>query len=117
MTTFLSKEVQAGLDAAIKRDRKRKSRLRVQAGEDVFPVLRFWDNGFSVDVEGTPKLRGLVDLFDGGKHLYQCLIVASSEEMGEMCYEFKRNTAALDKAPLDFCRGEAAPIALLSSND
>jgi hypothetical protein len=115
MTTFLSKEVQAGLDAAIKKDRKKKSRLRVQTGEDVFPVLRFWDNGFALDAETAPKLRGLVDLYEGGRHLYQCLIVASSEETGEMCYEFKRNTAAADKAPLDFYRDENAPIALLPS--
>ena len=39
---------------------------------------------------------------DGSKHLYQCLIVASQEEDGEMLYEFKRATVAEDQAPLDF---------------
>ena len=99
---------------ARKRDLRKKSRLRVHVGERVFTVLKFWETGFALDLEDAPKLRGLVDLFDGGRHLYQCLIVASQEENGEMQYEFKRNTAAVDKAPLDFYRDENAPIALLN---
>ena len=113
MSEFLPKEVREGLEAARKADLKKKSRLRVHAGEEIFPVLRFWDGGFALDMESAPHLRGLVDLYNGGVHLYQCLIVASSEENGEMVYEFKRNTAAVDKAPLDFYRDETAPIALL----
>lgn len=115
MTTFLPKEVQAGLDAARKQSLKKKSRLRVEAGSESHKVLRFWDKGFSLDAENAPHLRGLVDLYDGARHIYQCLIVASEEEAGEMRYEFKRNTAAADRAPLDFYRDENAPIALLSS--
>ena len=115
MTTFLSKEVQAGLDMARKQSLRKKSRLRIHAGEEIYPVLRFWESGFALDVDEAPQLRGLVDLFDGGKHSYQCLIVASEEESGEMIYEFKRNTAAVDAAPLDFYRDENAPIALLGN--
>ena len=113
MSDFLPKEVREGLEAARKADKARKSRLRVHAGEDVFPVLRSWNGGFALDAEGAPHLRGLVDLYNGGVHLYQCLIVASGEENGEMIYEFKRNTAAVDKVPLDYYRDEAAPVALL----
>lgn len=42
MTDFLPKDVQDGLDAARKRDLKRRSRLRVLAGDEVYPILRFW---------------------------------------------------------------------------
>jgi hypothetical protein len=114
MSEFLPKEVREGLELARKRDLRKRSRLRVHVGEEIFPVLRFWDTGFALDAENAPHLRGLVDLYDGGRHLYQCLIVASDEENGEMNYEFKRNTAAVDKAPLDFYRDENAPIALLN---
>jgi len=41
MLEFLPKEIADGLDAARRADRSRKSRLRVQVGEAVFPVLRF----------------------------------------------------------------------------
>ncbi len=111
---FLPKEVQAGLEKARKQSLRKKSRLRVHTGDDIFPVLRFWETGFSLDIENAPQLRGLVDLYDGGRHLYQCLVVASEEENGQMIYDFKRNTAAKDKAPLDFVRDINAPIALLA---
>ena len=112
---FLPKEVQAGLDAARKKDMKRKTRMRVRVGDDVYPLLRFEENGFSLDHSNAPHLRGLVDLYDGARHLYQCLIVASSEEGGEMLFDFKRNTAAVDKAPLDYTRPENAPVALIGT--
>ncbi len=113
---FLPKEVREGLEQARRRDLKRKSRLRLHAGDRVFPVLRFWRGGMAIDAENAPHLRGLVDLYDGGRHLYQCLIVASEEENGEMRYEFKRSTAAVDRAPLDFARAPDAPVALLGQD-
>jgi len=114
MTTFLPKEVREGLEQARMRDLKKRARLRVVVGDDVFPVLEFREGGFSLDIDNAPKLRGLVDLYDGSRHLYQCLIVASDEDGGLMRYDFKRSTAAVDKAPLDFAREENAPVALIS---
>ena len=111
--TYVSNEVRAGLDAARAKAAKRKTRLRVEAGPSYYPILRLWENGFSVDIEDAPNLRGLVDIHDGPRHLYQALIVASADESGERRFEFKRNTAALDAAPLDFARETLAPIALL----
>jgi hypothetical protein len=114
MTTYVPKAVQEGMEAARMAALRKSSRLRVAAGEAVLPVLRMWKDGFSVEAEAAPQLRGLVDLYDGSKHLYQCLIVASEEEAGEMRYEFKRSTMAADKAPLDFFRAPDAPAGLLT---
>jgi hypothetical protein len=113
MTTFFSKEVLEGLEQARKRDLRKKSRLRVAVGEEAFRVLELREGGFALDVEDAPKLRGLVDLYDGARHLYQCLIVASEEDGHLMRYEFKRATPATDRAALDFARDEAAPVALI----
>ncbi len=113
MLEFLPKEVREGLEAARRQDQFRKSRLRVHTGDEIFPVLRFWGTGFSLSAENAPHLRGLIDLYEGSRHMYQCLIVASEEENGEMSYEFKRATVAKDKAALDFVRPDDAPIALL----
>ncbi len=117
MSTYVSKEIRAELDAARIATLKKASRLRVQMGDNTYKVLRLWKNGFTVEAAQTPRLRGLVDIFDGANHLYQCLIVASQEETGEMEYEFKRSTAAADTAPLDFYRAPDAPIALLGHED
>ena len=116
MTTYVSKEVREGLEAARIASLKKASRLRVMLHDGRFvPILSLWKDGFSVDASEAPGLRGLVDLYDGGRHLYQCLIIASEEEFGETRYEFKRSTEAHDKAPLDFYRDPLAPIALLGS--
>ena len=113
MLEFLPKEVLEGLLASGQRDQNRKSRLRVQVGEAVFPVLRFWHDGLALDGRLTPKLRGRVDIYDGARHIYQCLIVASTVENGELICDFKRSTRVSDTAPLDFWRDETAPVALL----
>lgn len=92
---------------------QKRHRLRVEAAGQSYRVLRMTAEGFVLDATDAPNLRGLVDLYDGGRHLSQCLIVAAQEDAGEMIYDFKRNTAAGDGAPLDFVREADAPIALL----
>lgn len=113
MLEFLPKDIADGLAAARTREASRKSRLRVQVGDAVFPILRFWHDGFALDAGLAPKLRGLVDVFDGSRHIFQCLIVASSQEHGQLICEFKRNTAVRDTAPLDYWRDENAPVGYL----
>ncbi|MGO4907498.1 hypothetical protein ACEN2J_04110 [Pseudorhodobacter sp. W20_MBD10_FR17] len=113
MLEFLPDEVRDGLKAAKKREATRKSRLRVQVGGAVFPILRMWEGGIALDADFVPKLRGLVDVYDGAKHVFQSLIVASTVENGELICEFKRSTAVADKAALDFCRDENAPVGYL----
>lgn len=113
MSEFLPKEVREGLEAARKQSLKKKSRLKVRVGGHDFTILRYWDDGFSLDSQEAPHLRGLVDVYDGARHVSQCLIVASEEDDGEMVFEFKRETMAHDFAPLDYERGDA-PVALIT---
>lgn len=93
----------------------KKSRLRVEANGQSYRIERLTAEGFALDAVDAPKLRGLVDIYDAGRHLSQCLIVAASQDGDQMVYDFKRNTAAGDGAPLDFERAENAPIALLGN--
>lgn len=113
MFEYLPKELRDGIEMARKRDLKKKNRLRIRMDDQVFPVLRLWDGGFALDAEGAPVLRGLVDIYDGSNHIYQCLVIASEEAEGEMIYEFKRHTATTDQPPKDFHVDEAAPVALI----
>ena len=113
MTDFLPKEVMDGLRAAQRLDRRRKSKLRVHIDDNVFPILEFSENGFAVDTEQTPHMRGHVDIYEGPRHLYRALIVASSEEGDLMRYEYKRNTAASNTAPVDFETADPLSMAYL----
>ena len=116
MEAVLSKEIQAGLDAARLAALRRSSRLRIERDGKVFPVLRKWKTGFAIAAEDAPRLRGLVDLYDGGVHLFQCLVVAEAEAEGQMLYEFKRATPVADRAALDFVRRPDAPVALITDD-
>lgn len=113
MLEFFSKELREGFELARKRQNARKSRLRVQIGSEIYPVLRFWEDGLALDADQLPHLRGLVDVYDGARHLSQCLIVASTVENGQLICNFKRSTLVTDKPPLDFWRDENAPVAYL----
>jgi hypothetical protein len=47
MLEFLPEDIKEGLAAGKRRAAARKSRLRVQLGEAVFPILRMWDGGIA----------------------------------------------------------------------
>jgi len=110
----LPEEVLEGLRLARRRDLGRRNRLRLHVGDAVYPILRLWDSGFSLDPETAPHIRGFVDIYDGGRHLYQCLVICSSRENGERIYGFKRQTAVVERPPVDFARDAEAPVALLN---
>lgn len=114
MTTFLSAEVQAGLEEARKRGLHKSRRLRVEAGNQSYSVIRAWEGGFALRAETAPHLRGLVDLYDGARHLSRCLIVASEQDGPEMRFELKVVNEAASEQPVDFERADDAPVALIS---
>ncbi len=116
MTTFLPPDVQAGLDAARKKSLLRNNRLRIEAGDEEYRILRAWENGFALESDDAPYLRGLVDMYDGARHICRCLIVASGEEHGEKYFEYKLMTEATGEQPLDFYRPPDAPVALLEKH-
>ncbi|RME14912.1 MAG: hypothetical protein D6801_08300 [Alphaproteobacteria bacterium] len=109
----LPREIREGLEAARRRDLKRTKRLRVVVGPEAYPIFDFGENGFSVDLDTAPELRGLVDIHDGARHLYQCLIVRGEVENGRMRYEFKRHTPVSEGPARDFVVDENAPVALI----
>ena len=112
---FLPREVIAALGEATQREAKRRSRLRVHAGGEIWPVLRRWRGGFALDAAKVEHLRGYVDLYEGGRHIATCLIVASDVENGELICTVKRETKVSDRAALDFARDENAPVGYLPS--
>jgi hypothetical protein len=115
MSSFLPQSVRDELAAAQKQARRRRATRVVHVGDEAYPILEMTDRGFSVDAEDAPHLRGLIDIYDGPRHLYQALIVASEQAGDLMRYEFKRNTAATTRAPVDFETTAEIPVGLLPS--
>ena len=116
MTHFLSKEVLEGLELARKRSIRKKNRLRVRFDDEAFTIVRMSENGFELKRENTDHLRGLVDIYEGSRHLYQALIVATEDEGELRHFDFKRMTPASDRPALDYIRKTDAPVALLPRN-
>ncbi len=113
MDAHLSKEILDGIKRARKMALRKKNRLRVHVGEEIYPVLSLKSDGFEMESDAAPHLRGLVNLFDGGRHLAQCLIIHSEPEGDIMRYEFKRRTDVTDGPAKDFAVDQNAPVALL----
>ena len=116
MDMHLPPDVQEGLDKARRAALLKSSRLTVEVGGVSYRILRAWPGGFALDAADAPNLRGLVDLYDGPRHLSQGLIVTASEEGGEQHFEYKRMTQVSDGQPVDFVRAPDAPAALLEDS-
>lgn len=114
MSTYMSREVLEGLTRASLKAAKKKTRMRVQAGEEIFPILKFSEESFSLESAKAPKLRGYVDILDGTRLKYRALIIASMEEENETVFEFKQATNIADGPALDFEKPEHAPVGYLS---
>lgn len=113
MFSFLPDAVRKGMEEARKTAQRRSSRLCVHDGDKVHRVLRMWDGGFALDAEDAPQLRGFVEIYDGSRHLYQCLVMTSRDEDGERIYEFKWHAPVADRPALDFEVASDQPVALL----
>jgi len=110
----LPDDVYEGLKLARQKSLKRNDKLCVHDGDQAHRILRLWDDGFALDAATAPRLRGRVEIYDGARHLYQCLVIDSEVSGQERVFEFKWVSTIPDRPPADFVREQDAPIALLS---
>lgn len=113
MLEFLPAEVREGLERARRRAPARRRKLALHLGDAVFPILRLWDGGFAVEASRLHRLRGLVEIHEGGRPLLACLIVASEVTEGELICTFKRAAPIRDRAALDYELPPDRPATLL----
>lgn len=114
MNDVLPQAVQDGLQAARKAALQRNDRLCVHDGDDVYRIVGFWEDRLSLAADDAHKLRGRVEIYDGARHLYQCLIVNSRIE-GDVCvFDFKWLHPVADKAAVDFELPDFVPAGLIA---
>jgi hypothetical protein len=78
------------------------ARLRVRVGDTDYPIRACDATGFEIALDVAPKLRGLVEIYDGARMVRSALIVAGVPDGEVMRYDFKRATAFRRTAPLDY---------------
>ncbi|TFL20093.1 hypothetical protein [Jannaschia formosa] len=104
---ILPQDVRDGLAAAPPRRVRRPVRgIRVRVGDIWYPIRAMDETGFDLDVEFAPKLRGLVEIHDGGTLLRVGLVVAAEPSRNVMHYDFKRTTEMRAAPPRDYVRAE-----------
>lgn len=114
MFEYLPPGLRTELESARMDAMRRKSRLRIRMGDQTYPILRFKSDWFTLDVSQVDHLRGVVDVYDGGRHLFQCLIVASEVEGDELICRVKQATSVSAPEAVDFVRDKTAPVALIA---
>ena len=114
MNDFLPDAVRQGLEQARKNALRRSTRLCVHDGDDVYAIRRLWAGGFALDANVADKVRGRVEIYDGSRHLYQCLIVDSADEGDERVFDFKWLHPVKETAPVDYEQPNFVPAGLIS---
>lgn len=112
MDSHLPDEVQLGMARAAKRGGDGR-RLSVQMGDVVVRILSLDQTGFTV-AQDSPNLRGAVSLFDGPRHMADCLVMRIKGADDVAHYEYKRRTEATASAPTDYVRAADAPAGLIT---
>ena len=78
---------------------RRKGRYAVLAGDRRHPLMALSAEGFAIEADGRPPLRGYVDILEGETRIDRRLVVCSWAEDGLVGYEFKRDSAGAAVAP------------------
>ncbi len=98
MDNVFPEEIASALEQDRRRRKRRASRYRVAAAEQLFDVIELTAKGFVIPAEAPPHLRGYVDILEGEERVARRLVVCVGAEDGLVRYEFKRESAIGDVA-------------------
>ncbi|HRO10185.1 hypothetical protein [Amaricoccus sp.] len=90
-------EIAIGFDAG-----RSNPRLVMECGGRRFPVVAMGMDGCLIDAQDGCVPRGFADIFDGDRHVAQCLIVLAAPEGPYLRCAFKRRTESRPAPPRDF---------------
>lgn len=91
----------------------KKQRLRVKSAGREIDVVEAWADGFSIRNSGPQPGRGIVDLFDGARHIRHGLIYQTGTVGDRRIYAFKTARDPRMVQPADFARAADGPVALI----
>ncbi len=76
--------------------------LVLAAGTRRFPILDLTADSCLIEASDSATLRGYADIYDGERHLSQCLLVLAAPEGELLRCSFKRRTAFRVDPPQDY---------------
>lgn len=93
MESSLPPGLASEMEVARRNRTRRKGRYAVLAGDRRHPLMILTADGFAIEADGRPPLRGYVDILEGETRIDRRLVVCSWAEDGLVGYEFKRESA------------------------
>ncbi len=81
---------------------RREGRLVMECGPRRYPIVAMGAESCLIEATDGTGPRGFVDIFDGERHLEQCLIVLAAPEGPYLRCCFKRRTPSRLDPPRDF---------------
>lgn len=81
---------------------RRGRQLVMQCGSRRFPVVAIGTDGCLIDAHDGWVPRGFADIYDGERHVAECLIVLAAPEGPYLRCIFKRHTASRADPPRDY---------------
>lgn len=109
MDAVIPEHVSMALTERAKARRDLPASYRVHAGEREAKVVQMATDGFVIQSDGRPPLRGYADIFRGEERILRGLVICSWAQDGKVGYEFKRGTTD-GTMPVDYVRGPVAGL-------
>ena len=101
MDTELRAEIAGAIEVKRRDAMRRRARHRVVAEERDHMIVEFRDDGFVIEADGRPPLRGYVEIFLGEERTDRQLVVCDWARDGLVGYSFKRDSMGAD-VPADY---------------
>lgn len=92
---------EAGPDGHARREATRPG-LMLAAGSRKFPILDLRDDSCLIEAPDSAMLRGFADLYDGDRHIAECLLLLAAPEGDLLRCAFKRRTNFRLEPPRDY---------------
>ena len=109
METKLPSQVAEALAANAAAIHAKQNRYRVRAGTREVRLVDLALDGFVIEADGRPPLRGYADIFRGDECILRGLVICAWAADGLVGYEFKRGTTD-GTPPSDYVRGPVAGL-------
>ena len=109
MDIELRGEIAGAIEVKRRDAMRRRSRFRVVAEDRDHRILDLKDDGFVIEADGRPPLRGYVEIFLGEDRVDRQLVVCDWARDGLVGYSFKRDSAGAD-VPADYAASELAGL-------
>ncbi|MEM6663997.1 MAG: hypothetical protein AAF666_17685 [Pseudomonadota bacterium] len=99
MEDILPSEIAGALADARLSNARRRTKYRVRHDFRDLPVIELTNDGFVIEADGRPPLRGYVDIYLASERVLRSLVICTWARDGLVGYEFKHDSLVSEIRP------------------